>query len=307
MEALGNKTTVKILKVLFDDPLQEYKEIDLIVKAGVGKGSAATAINNLVQEGILLQKKAGKAKLLSFNFQNKKAFLLKSLLDEEKINLLSGSRLAALLFFKSLVQNKVKMLLVFGSTISGTATAKSDIDILIILSNPKVSLEEDRKRAEEVFGERLNLHPYTERLANVKADNFLKNAILRGVILHGYDTGARLYSQLKEKKGIERLLFLMERVRSAERNYLSKDNATAIEVIETAVEQLIYDILSEKEILYTSKKDALESMKKLKEGATIKKMLSAPLREKIALAEKFIISIIEERILAREGYGKRGN
>lgn len=84
MAPLGTKTALKILKALLDDPLREFKEIELIKKAKTGKGSASTLINGLVKESILLEKRAGKTKLITLNLKSRDVFLLKNLFDQKK-------------------------------------------------------------------------------------------------------------------------------------------------------------------------------------------------------------------------------
>ncbi len=303
MKALGTKTTLKLLNVLFEDIFHEFKEIELIKKAKTGKGSASNLINDLVKERIVLEKRIGKAKIICLNIQNKYVFLLKNLFDQEKMHYLSDSKLASVIWFVNNVKENSELLLIFGSCIDKTATERSDIDIIIV-SNNLDKVQKERKKIEELFGERFNLHCYTkEEIKNkLKSDVFIQNALLKGVLLHGYTLGRELLSSIKGGKNLERLFFFNDRIKSALRNYLDKDYKAAKEILERTLEQMIYYLLSEKKIAYTSKKGANEAIKKLPEGMVIRKINKTSLKNGIILSEKFVLDILKSKILEGEGY-----
>lgn len=306
---LGTKTSLKLLAELFKDPLHEFKEIELIKKSKVGKGSAADIINELIEENIILERRAGKTKLVSLNMRNMYVFLLKNLFDNKKMLSLNENKVASVILFKNNVKRYIKLMLIFGSSIAGTANKKSDIDILVISDNKNLhNVNKERKKIEELFGERLNIHCFTEEeiKTKIKSDMFIKNALLKGVLLYGYDLGKELFSNIKEKKDLKKLFFFNERIKSALRNYLNKDHKTAIEIINRTLEQMTYYLLSEKEISYTSKKDAKNSIKNIPEGKEIQRIGKVSIKEKINLSEKFILNTLRSKILEENGY-KRGN
>lgn len=298
-----NRTTQKILKALLENPLHEFKEIELINKSLVGKGSASHAISGLIKNKVLTEKRIGKAKILSLNLQSQSFFLLKSLFDQEKLLQMDKNKLCPLLFFKDLIKKDIQFLVVFGSTVAGTSTEESDIDVLIVTNNPdKVSKE--RKKAEEIFGQKFNLHLHTEEeIRNkMKEDAFIKNALLKGVIIYGYDAVKELFSRVnKEGISLQRLFFLNERINSAEKNYLNKDSNTAKEIIEKTLEQTIFYLLSERGISYASKVDARGLINKLSEGRVLAKINKSSLKEKIILSKEFIMSILRDKISEKEG------
>src|SRR3989338_11529391 len=148
MQILGTKTGLKILKVVFENPLKEFKEIDLIKEAGTGKGSASDIINKLIKEKILIEKKVGKAKIVSLNMRNHSAFLIKELFDRTKLLVMGKNKLAALMLFSKEIKEFSDLVVVFGSSIAGTSTKESDIDVLIACNNPN-KLQESRKKIEE--------------------------------------------------------------------------------------------------------------------------------------------------------------
>ena len=303
MEILGNKPAIKLLKVLVENPLKEFKEIELINKAKTGKGSASIILKTLINQNILAEKRVGKTKLISINTHKKNSFLLKNILNNEKMYKIEKIKSAAIFLFKNKIKKSTRLIIAFGSCIAGTATKKSDIDLLIVTNNLN-KIEKERKEIEELFGEHLNLHHYTENEIKTKInkDMFIKNAFFNGVIIHGYDLGEDLFSNLKEKKDIERLFFLHGRIKSSLRNYIEKDNKTAKEILEKTIEQLIFYLLSENKIQYESKKNSRELIKELPENVILQKINKSQLKEKINLTEELIIKIIKDTILSGEGY-----
>ena len=297
------RTTQKILKTLLESPLYEFKEIELINKSGVGKGSASQAINDLTKNKVLEEARVGKAKIISLNLQSPFFFLLKSLFDQEKLLQADKNKLSSVLFFKALLKRDIQLLVIFGSTIAGTSTEESDIDVLIITNNQE-KVNKERKMAEEIFGQKFNLHVYAEKeIRNkMKEDAFIKNALLKGVTIYGYDTSKELLSRLnKGDINFQRLFFLSERINSAKKNYFNKDNNAAKEVIEKTLEQTIFYLLSEKGIGYASKVDAKNLINKLPEGRVITKINKSSLKEKIILSKEFIIKILRDKISEKEG------
>ncbi|MEK6952913.1 MAG: nucleotidyltransferase domain-containing protein [Nanoarchaeota archaeon] len=298
-----NKTMQKVLGVLLADPLYEFKEIELINKAKIGKGSASHAINNLINDKVLIEKRVGKAKILSLNLRNSYFTLLKNLFDLEKLLLMGRNRYSAVLFLKDLIKEDIRLLIVFGSTIAGTSTEESDIDILIVTNN-QYRISKEREKTEEIFGQKFNLHVYTEKEINskVKEDTFIKNALLKGVLIYGYDLAKELLSGIKkEKTDIERLFFFDERIKSAEKNYLNKDKVAAMEIIEKTLEQITFYILSENNSSYTSKLDASQIINKYPEGRIMIKIRKSSLKEKIFLTKKLIMKMLMDKILEKEG------
>src|SRR3989344_8071317 len=99
-DTLGNKTAIKLLKELFREPKYEFKEIELIKKAETGKGSANTIINKLINDNILIEKRVGKTKIIYLNIKNEIVFMLKCILDREKISNMNKTKQASLYLFR---------------------------------------------------------------------------------------------------------------------------------------------------------------------------------------------------------------
>lgn len=303
MTPLGTKTAFKIFNVLADHPLQEFKEVELIQQAKTGKGAASDAMREMVKDNIVVAKTIGKAKILTLNVKDKRAFLLKNLCDLEKIRVLPQEKRAALALFSESIRDEVGLMIVFGSTIAGTATPDSDVDVLIVAKRME-KINQQRKNCEEIFALRFNLHTYTPREAKTKlaTDKLLQQVLLRGVLLQGYDFGQELFSLLGGPETIERPLFLLKRARAASQNYIHHDYATAEEIVQRTVEQLIFHILTERHIPYQSKKDAWETIQRLPEGKILKKIKQSPLKEQITLLEELVKVIVVDAVLQEGGH-----
>src|SRR3989344_4485046 len=248
MEEFGTKTALKLLKVLFENPMREFKEIELIKSAETGKGAASQTIDKLLKKEILLEKRIGKTKVINLNLRNKEVYFLKMLFDNEKLVLMGKSKLSALLLFVQKVKKYSQLIIVFGSSIAG----------------------------------------------------IVKNAFIKGVIVEGYDFGGELFVNLTLSRDIDRLLFLHGRIKSAFNNYLKKDYAASKEILDKAIEQLIFYILSNKGVEYTSKKDAYETILKLPEGKEIERINKVEFGKRINLIEELVLRMIREEILEGE-------
>ncbi len=306
MEILGSKTVIRILSIVIEEPLREFKEIELIAAAKTGKGSGAAAISALIKEDILLEKRQGRTKLLSLNLKSSTAFALKDLFSQNKMKKISLSKRSAMILFKKEANEYVSLIILFGSTLAGTAKKESDIDLFIVPKDIK-QVEVARKKVEELLGEQFNIH-YCEKkeiMAKVKVDMFIKNIIIKGYILWGYDFGKEIFSSLSKKENIERLQFLYERVNASLKNYIQKDHETAAEIMNNVIEQLIFYLLEEKNISYASKKDAEKNIHATEEGKQIEKIKRASLKERISCTHDLIIELLQKKLVEEEGYGNR--
>ncbi len=311
MNHLFSKTAERILRVVLASPLKEFREIELIQAAGTGKGAGAQYIEELKKEWILSIRKVGKAKTISLRLNSPRAFFLKNLFDQKKLSLLPTDKLAAIHSFRREVYPSVSLIIIFGSTVAGTAAKDSDIDLLIT-STDLSAVELARKKTEHLFGIRLNLHPYIESEIKELAgkDTFIQNVFLQGIVLFGLDLAKEVYSSFskKSKEQKQRLLFFKERITAAERNYLQNDKDSALAILPPLQEQIIFYLLSKKEIAYQSKKDAAKAIKSLPEGKLFANLAKSSLKQKIDKLGAFVQKLLEKEILEEEGYGdKRRN
>ncbi|MBU1004207.1 MAG: nucleotidyltransferase domain-containing protein [Nanoarchaeota archaeon] len=152
-DLLGSKTAIKVLNVLFDNPLQEFKEISLIESAKAGKGAASSLINRLIDEKFAVCKRAGKTKIVNLNILNESVLLLKAYFDNRRLKRLPKEAQASSELLKNKIKENISLMIIFGSYPAGTAAEESDIDILIVAENAG-KIDEEKKKVEALFGKR---------------------------------------------------------------------------------------------------------------------------------------------------------
>ncbi len=294
-DILGSKTAIKILNVLFNNPSKEFKEVSLIKSANTGKGSASDLINKLIKEKFVLSKRIGKTKIIKLNPSNESALLLKFSFDNKRLQKLPKDIIASIELLRDKVKDNISLMVVFGSYAAGTATEKSDIDILVATKNAK-KINEKKKGIEELFGKKINLHIFNKKEIFKQEDYFIRNILLKGIVIYGYDLAIYLLKDYK-KEYLERIEYLLSRCKSALKNYMNKDYEAANYIIENMIEQLVFLILSEKNIEFISKKDAMDSIKKEAEGKIIENIKKMNVKQKLEQLEKFLIEIYINHIL----------
>lgn len=92
-------------------------------------------ISKLVKDGVIVKERAGKSHLCSLNMASEKTLTLIQLSEiEKKDEFLGENRELKLVLedFVRSVESKTLSIVLFGSYAKGTATAESDIDILLI-------------------------------------------------------------------------------------------------------------------------------------------------------------------------------
>lgn len=291
---LGSRTAIKILNVLFDNPSSEFKEVSLIKSANTGKGVASAFVNKLAKEKLVICKRVGKTKMIRLNLLNESALLLKFSFGNKKLERLPKEVLASIRLLREEVKDEICLMIVFGSYIAGTATENSDIDILIVAKESK-KINESRKEVEEVFGKKINLHIFNKDEA-FKQNDFFRNALLRGIIVYGYDLAVYLLKESR-KEPLEKIKYLLKRHKSAFRNYINQDYDSASAIIENILEQLVFLLLSRENIGYISKKDATDALKKLPEGKAIENIKKMGIKQKIEELGLLLVSVYANSIV----------
>jgi predicted nucleotidyltransferase len=131
--ALFTKTQQRVLGLLFGNPDRSYYAKELVRLAGSGTGAVQRELEKLTKAGLLSVKKIGNQKHYQAN-RNSPIF------DElHRITVKTFGVADVLRRGLDPVSDRIQVALIFGSVASGTDTADSDIDILIVsgsLSHP---------------------------------------------------------------------------------------------------------------------------------------------------------------------------
>lgn len=158
-DVLGPHSKVSVLRVLFAQDGLNGREVAR--RAGLSPRAASQALTSLVQTGVLRRHAVGTAHLFSINRRRRLvSTALEGLFKEEQG--LSGAMGRDIV--RVVGRNNYVSVAVFGSYARGESTPKSDLDILVILRDPRRAsrvralLSEHGEAFQEAFS--LRLSPY---------------------------------------------------------------------------------------------------------------------------------------------------
>jgi predicted nucleotidyltransferase/DNA-binding transcriptional ArsR family regulator len=155
-----------ILKTMSRDPSKWYYTRELAKLSKVSLGTVSSKFSKLVKEGLVEQKTEGQEKYYKLNLASSKIRKLCELFENDNREKLynENRRFAWVLedFTKKVSDfaPEVQSIILFGSVARGQATARSDIDVLVLVPN---SEEEQFKKmmnsVDELAGEVSGRHP----------------------------------------------------------------------------------------------------------------------------------------------------
>ena len=166
MSELLTPKIILILKTMSRDPSKWYYTRELAKLSKVSLGTVSSKFSKLVKEGLVEQKTGGQEKYYKLNLTNSKTRKLCELFENDnREKLYSENRRFAWVLedFTKKVSDfapEVQSIIFFGSGARGQATARSDIDILVLVPN---SEEEQFKKlmnsVDKLAGEVSGRHP----------------------------------------------------------------------------------------------------------------------------------------------------
>lgn len=129
---MGSTSKIKILRLFFEYPNRTFTTKEILDELKIGYGYGLKCLKLLSNAGILKMKKVGKQKRYFLNENHVLFPILNKLFEEEKKKFSNIS-----LFHKSVIAEMIEKLadetvILFGSVAAGTATPRSDIDILVV-------------------------------------------------------------------------------------------------------------------------------------------------------------------------------
>ncbi len=300
---IGTKTSIKILSCLLKNPVKEFKEIELIRKSKVGKGTGAVTINRFHSLNIIKIKKAGKTKIISLNIINPVTFSLRELFDMHRFLTLSESRISAISLFRERIHTQSKAIILFGSLAAGTFDENSDIDLLIITENEK-DINKARKEIHDLTGENINIHFLKPKDANkeFKENDLIRTALLNGILVYGGDYVREIMKQPGDQKELK---FLKERINAAWRNYTNGDYDSSQEIIRTVSENMAFFACKLEGMEALSRKDAMTKLKKSREYKILGSIDEFEIENTLEILEEIYTKLINKLILKGEGIERR--
>ncbi len=179
-DALFTKTQRKILALLFSRSDASLYKNEIIRRAGMGRGTIARELDNLVAAGILSAEKMGNQTRFRANsacpvYKELQSLVRKTFGIAEEV----AAALAPL-------DAKIQYAFVYGSVAKGEETAESDLDPMIVGRNIAYGdVMSALLKTEKALGRTINPTVYTSEEYNKKLaqkDSFLKRVLAQPIL-----------------------------------------------------------------------------------------------------------------------------
>lgn len=139
---LGSRTKVRILRVLCAHPAREFSTREIGLHLGQSLGSVHPALGQLLATRIVLTRRVGRSRLVRINRSHPQFKALASLFRSETSALVDVARE----FASALPRQGVDAAILFGSVARGEPSARSDVDVLVVVGERR-QVAEVRKAA----------------------------------------------------------------------------------------------------------------------------------------------------------------
>ena len=132
-ELLGSKTKVRILRLLCAHPEREFSLRELSLAVGQSLGSVYPAVKQLLDARIVLTRRVGHSRTVRISPSHPLHGALVTLFRQE------GSALVrvAQAFADALPRRGVEAVVLFGSVARGQPSARSDVDVLVVVDDAR--------------------------------------------------------------------------------------------------------------------------------------------------------------------------
>ncbi len=134
---LGSTSKIKILRLFFEYPHRSFSTQDIFKDARVGVGYGLHCLKQLTAEGILRKRRLRRKTLYVLDKENKLYPLLNTLFEQERQAFPRISYTQRAILAEIIEKLQGNTLILFGSIAAGTATAESDIDLLVVGNDPE--------------------------------------------------------------------------------------------------------------------------------------------------------------------------
>ena len=130
-ELLGARTKVRILRVLCAHPGREFTFRELSQAVGQSPGSTIPALRGLLEARIVVARRVGRSRAVRLNDRHPLAGPVRRLFRDEAAALAG----VAQAFVDALPAAGLKAAVLFGSVARGEPTARSDVDVLVVVDD----------------------------------------------------------------------------------------------------------------------------------------------------------------------------
>lgn len=212
MSELLTPKIILILKTMSRDRSRWYYTRELAKLSKVSLGTVSSEFSKLAKEGMVEQKTEGQEKYYKLNLTNSKTRKLCELFENDKKEKLynENRRLAWILedFTKKVSDfaPEVQSIILFGSAARGQVTARSDIDILVLVPNSEDQFKKLMNSVDKLAGGVSGRHPaklvpivmmtkdFEESIRDKK--RFAVDVLKDGVVLFGQERYYNLLSRV---------------------------------------------------------------------------------------------------------------
>ena len=159
-------STIAALKVMEEDLARWYYTRELSRIAKVGRTTISREFTKIAKQGIVLQKQGGQEKFYKLNIRNETARKLAEVFESERREHVYKRNRAVAYALQDLTNAvfesapQIQSIIMFGSAARGTATERSDIDLLVLVPNqPQDELNKITREVEELVKSVTGRHP----------------------------------------------------------------------------------------------------------------------------------------------------
>ena len=177
-ELFGGAERYKALKCIFADPSRDFGSRELASEAHIDPGNASRWLRRWTEAGILEKKEVFKRPRYLASRDPALAHLRLFFQQDSDLARILREQIARL-------GERVEAAVVFGSTANGTATADSDIDLLLVTDMPRVEAQAFFKPIGRKLGRPVNVLTYEAQSWKhaVERANPLAAEILAGALI----------------------------------------------------------------------------------------------------------------------------
>ncbi len=129
---MGSRTKVRILRLLFAHPDREFTTWEIARAVGQSLGSVHPSLAQLMATHVILTRRVGRSRTVRFNRTHPLSEHLAGLFRAETSSLADIGRA----FANALPKQGIEAVVLFGSVARGEATARSDVDVLVVVDGP---------------------------------------------------------------------------------------------------------------------------------------------------------------------------
>ncbi len=132
-DVLGSKTKVRILRLLCAHPGREFSLREVSSAVAQSLGSVYPALQQLIAARVVLTRRVGRSRTVRINPAHPLYGPLATLFRQEGTAFVRVARE----FAEALPQRGIEAVVLFGSVARGVPSARSDVDVLVVVDDPR--------------------------------------------------------------------------------------------------------------------------------------------------------------------------